>query len=232
MFVEIVDGQLKVDPFDLRLNNSIANIGGMTGVDGSLDYKVKMDVPAGQIGAKVNSLIGSLTGEDTDSETIQLNIGVGGSYDSPTFNLLGADGKETATKVATQKASDLIKENTGVDVPVSKEELNKEAMAQAREQADKILAEAQKQADQIKLEADKNADRLREEAKEQNDKLIKEAGSNVFKKTGAQLAGQKLIDEAEKQAQALEKEGDKQAEAIMAKAREKADALLKNASKQ
>ena len=229
MKVSISNGKLKVQPFDLKLNNTAANIGGSTGLDGSIDYTVKMDVPAGQLGAQANALLGSLTGNENKSETIKLNIGVGGSYDNPKFNLLGSDGATTITGTAAQKASDLVKQNTGVDVPVTKEELNQEAIAKAREEADKLLAEAQKQADQVKLEAAKGAERLRAEAKIQSDKLIEEAGNNILKKKAAEIAGKKLIDEADKQAVKLEEEGNNKADLIMSKAQEKADAIIREA---
>lgn len=225
MAVSIANGKLKVQPFDLKLNNTQANIGGSTGLDGSLDYAVKMAVPAGQLGTQVNSLLGSLTGSENASETIQLNIGVTGSYNEPKFNLLGSDSKS----VVTQQAGNLLKDKTGVDVPLSKEELNKEAIQRARAQANELLAEAQLRADQVKFEAKKNADKLRDEAKKQSDKLLEEAGSNILKKKAAEIAGKKLINEAEVQATKLETEGEKQAEAIMSQARQRADALISKA---
>lgn len=232
MRVTISDGRLLVEPFDMQLNNTKANISGMSGLDGSLDYIIKMAVPAGQLGAQANSLIGSLTGNESSGETLNLNIGVGGSYDDPKFNLLGTDAQSAAKQVATEKAADLIKENTGVEVPVTKEALQEEAMAKARDEADKLLAEAQKQADQVKLEAKKAADKIRQEAEVQRDKLMKEAGDNIFKKKGAEIAGKKLTDEAEVQAARIEAEGDNQAESIMAKAKARADTLLNNANNQ
>jgi regulator of protease activity HflC (stomatin/prohibitin superfamily) len=143
---------------------------------------------------------------------------------------LGSDGiKKEVTKAVVSKAQDLVKENTGVDLPTSKEELNEEALEKAREEADNLLAEAQKQADKVKLEAKKAADNLRGEAKIQNDKLVKEAGNNIFKKTAADVAGKKLIQEADKNAIKIEAEGTTQADKIMATAKEKAAALIKKA---
>jgi vacuolar-type H+-ATPase subunit H len=225
MRVSISDGKLNVQPFDLKLNNINTNIAGTTGLDGTIDYKLKLDVPAGQLGAQANSLISSITGSENSGETIKLNVGVGGTYNNPSFNLLGSDAKSAAT----QAAGSVIREKTSVDVPLSKEEISSEAVTKAKEEADKLLADAQKQADQVKLEAKKRADQLRQEAKNQSDKLIKDAGSNILKKTGAEVAGKKLIEEAEVQAKKIEDEGNKQADAIMTKARERAAALISQA---
>lgn len=229
MNVNISNGRLQVEPFDLRINNAQANISGMSGLDGSVDYVMKMDIPAGQIGSQVNKLLGSVTGIENSSENISLNIGVTGSYDDPKFNLLGSDTKAVVTETATQKAADLVKESTGAEVPISKEEINAEAVAKARQEADKLLAEAQKQADLVKDEAHKSANVVREEAKAQAAKLVKEAGNNVFKKTAAEVAAKKLVEEAEKQATNIESEGEKQADAIMAQAREQANAMIEKA---
>lgn len=229
MNVSITDGKLSVKPFNLKLNNYTANVGGSTSLDGQLDYALKMDVPSGRLGSQANALFGSLAGSENDSDVIKLNFGVGGTYDDPKITLLGSGAREQATAAAVNKASDLVKEKTGTDLPASKEELNKEAIEKASKEADNILTEAQKQADRVKSEAKKAADNLRAEAKAQNDKLIKDAGSNPLKKKAAEIAGKKLMEEADNKAVKLEAEGNNQADAIMIKAQEKADALIKNA---
>ncbi|MEN8249747.1 MAG: AsmA-like C-terminal region-containing protein [Bacteroidota bacterium] len=229
MNVSIEDGKLNVKPFDLKINNYNANVGGSTSLDGLLDYDLKLDVPAGNLGSQANALLGSLTGSENTSDVIKLNFGIGGTYDDPKVNLLGTDAKDIAKQAVTDKATDLVKDNTGVDIPTSKEELNKEAIAKARKEADNILAEAQKQADQVKLEAKKAADKMRAEAQVQYDRLIEEAGSNPIKKKAAEITGKKALEAANNKADKIEAEGDNKADAIMATAQEKADTLIKNA---
>lgn len=231
MDVTITDGVVSVAPFDLIIDGHESTISGHTSLDGALDYKITTSVPAGQLGQQANAALGKLTGstEDASSE-VKLNLGVTGQYDSPKINLIGSGAmKDQVTKAAVSKATDLVKENTGLDIPTSKEELNKEAIDKAKKEADNVLAEAQKQADQVKAEAMKTAEKIRAEAKVQNDKLIKEAGSNILKKKGAEIAGKKLIQEADSNATKVEAEGKKQADAIMLKAQEQADAIIKKA---
>jgi AsmA-like protein len=228
MQVKIENGVVNVAPFDVIIDGNKSTISGSTSLDGALDYKIATSVPAGQLGTQANAALNKLTGstEEASSE-VRLNLGVTGPFDSPKVSLLGSDMKdavkEQVTKVVVNKAADLAKEKLGVDVPTSKEELNKEAKAKA----DKLLADAQKQADQVKAEAKKSAEKIRTEGKTQSDKLIKEAGSNPFKKKAAEIAGKKLIQEADKNATKVEAEGTKKADAIMAKARTQADALIK-----
>ena len=232
--VTITNGAVSVAPFNVFIDGHKSNISGSTSLDGALDYKISTSVPAGELGQQANAALAKLTGSTEEaSSDIKLNLGVTGPYDSPKISLIGSDAKdaikEQVTEAAVNKAADLVKQNTGVDVPTSKEELNKVAIEKARKEADKLLAEAQKQADQVKVEASITAAKVRTEAKIQNDKLIKEAGSNILKKKGAEIAGKKLIKEADKQAIKIESEGTRQADAIMAKAQEKADTLIKNA---
>jgi hypothetical protein len=234
MDVTITNGAVSVAPFNVFIDGHKSNISGSTSIDGALDYKIATSVPAGQLGQQANAALAKLTGSTEEaSSDIKLNLGVTGSYDSPKISLMGSDAKDAiknqVTEAAVNKAVDLVKQNTGVDIPTSKEELNKEAIEKARIEADKLLAEAQKQADQVKEEARKAAEKVRAEAKVQNDKLIKEAGSNIFKKKGAEIAGKKLMQEADKNANKIEAEGTRQADSIMANAREKADTLIKNA---
>ena len=231
MDVTITNGVVSVAPFDVLIDDHKSTISGSTSIDGALDYKIATSVPAGQLGQQANAALAKVTGstEDASSE-IKLNLGVTGQYDSPKISLIGSDAmKEQVTKAAVSKAVDLVKENTGIDIPTSKEELNKEAIEKAKKEADNLLAEAQKQADQVKVEAKKTADKIRAEAKVQNDNLIKEAGSNPFKKKAAEIAGKKLLEEADSNANKVEAEGKKQADSIMTKAQEKADTLIKNA---
>lgn len=234
MEVTITNGVVNVAPFDVLIDDHKSTISGSTSLEGALDYKIATSIPAGQLGSQANAALNKLTGstEEASSE-VKLNLAVTGPYDSPKVSLMGSDVKkavkEQVVKAAVNKAADLAKENLGVDLPTSKEELNKEAQEKARKEADKLLADAQKQADQVKAEAKKSAIKIRAEAKTQNDNLMKEAGSNVFKKKAAELSGKKLILEADKKATQVEAEGNKQADAIMVKAQQQADKLIKDA---
>jgi len=234
MEVSIINGVVTVAPFDVMIDDHKSTISGTTSLEGVLDYKIATSIPAGQLGQQANAALGKLTGStESPSTEVKLNLGVTGPYDSPKVSLVGSDAKdavkEKVTEAAINKAADLAKEKLGVDLPTSKEELNKEAVAKARKEADNILIEAQKQADNVKAEAKKAADKIRAEAKVQNDNLIKEAGVNPVKKKAAEIAGKKLMQEAETKATNVEAEGNKKADAIMAKAQQQADTLIKDA---
>ncbi len=210
MTATIKDGELSVKPFDISIGNYTTNVSGKTSVDGKLDYRMDMKIPAGALGAQINSFLSKYAGGGNTSSTIKLPISIGGTYDSPTYSLLGGGVKQQATTVI----KDVVKEKVKENFDAAKEEQRK-----------KILAEAQKQADDLTAEGQKAADKLRKEGYAQADNLIKEAGSNFFKKKLAEEAAKKLKISTDRKAQQLENEAKKKADALLATARKKADAV-------
>ena len=95
MSASIDNGRLSVKPFDAKVGDYKATIAGSTGIDGSIDYTLKMDVPAGKLGTQFNSLVSQYTGGKTDpNSNIPLTIGIGRTYNDPSFNLVTAEQKE------------------------------------------------------------------------------------------------------------------------------------------
>lgn len=106
MSASLSNGRLSVKPFDVKFGNYKTTVAGSTGLDKSIDYTLKMDVPAGKLGAQFNSFIASKTGAKTDPNgTIPITIGLGGSVTNPSPKLLMADQKEQVKEavVATAK---------------------------------------------------------------------------------------------------------------------------------
>jgi len=214
MSATIKDGNLIVKPFDVSIGSYKANVSGVSSVDGKLDYKMDMDIPAGALGSQVNSLLNKYTGSGNTSSTIKLPIGIGGTYDNPTYSLLGVGVKNQATTAV----KDVLKEKVVDEV---KENLN----AEKEKQRERILAEAQKQANALTVESKRAADKIRSEGYAQADKLVKEAGSNFLKKKLAQEASKKLKATTDKKAQQIEDTAKKKADALLATAQKKAAAI-------
>jgi uncharacterized protein involved in outer membrane biogenesis len=114
MSATIKDGRLSVKPFDVKFGEYKTSVAGSTGIDGSIDYKLKMDVPAGKLGSQFNSFVSSYTGGKTDPNSmVPVTIGLGGSFLSPSPKLLmdeqkkqAQDAATTALKQETQKQAD------------------------------------------------------------------------------------------------------------------------------
>tara|TARA_R110002074_G_scaffold76406_1_gene173814 strand:- start:44 stop:1099 length:1056 start_codon:yes stop_codon:yes gene_type:complete len=188
MSAEIKDGRLFVKPFDVKLGDYKTTIAGSTGIDGSIDYTLAMDVQAGQIGTQLNGLVSQITGSSAaTSSTLRLNIGMSGTYAKPEFGLRGVgsgDGTDMKSAVtASVKAK----------VDEKKEEAKQEVEAmveQAKDSANLVL-------DAKKTELKSKADSL---LKAQKDSVaLKLAGKLGVKKD---TTDQKLED-AKKKAESV-----------------------------
>ncbi len=111
MSASIKNGRLGVKPFDVKFGDYKTTVAGSTGLDGSLDYTLKMNVPAGKLGAQYNALIAKYAGGKSDpNEEIPVTIGLGGKYDSPVPKLLMDDQKAQVKEAVTATVQEKGKE--------------------------------------------------------------------------------------------------------------------------
>ena len=110
MSASIEDGKLKVKPFDINLGEYKTTVSGATSLDGTINYNLKMNVPASKLGSQFSGLVASLTGSSAGEDTmIPLNIGIGGTYNDPKPQLLASEQKQQATAAVKEKAKDEVK---------------------------------------------------------------------------------------------------------------------------
>jgi len=192
---EIKDGKLITQPFDIILGNIKMNLGGSTGLDKSIAYTGKVQLPD-------KYKLGQLT---------TVNMKIGGTFTKPKVSLdltgtLNNLVKEAKTKVAAEvnKQVDMVKAN---------------ALEEVRKQKEASLKSAQDQADRIQSDAKKLSDKLLSEAKAQGDQLIAKA-SNPITKRIAEAGAKKILDEATKKAADINARADVEAKKIIQKAAE------------
>ncbi|MFZ6010233.1 MAG: AsmA-like C-terminal region-containing protein [Bacteroidota bacterium] len=107
MSASLKDGKLSVKPFDVKFGNYKTTVAGSTSLDGTLDYTLKMDVPAGKLGTQFNSLVSKYSGSGNDpNKNIPLTIGLGGKYNSPTPKLVMDEQKEQVKEAAVTAAKE------------------------------------------------------------------------------------------------------------------------------
>ena len=107
MATSISNGRLSVKPFDVKLGDYKTTVSGSTGLDMSIDYNLKMDVPAGKLGTQYNALIAKYTGGKTDpNKNIPLTVTIGGKYDAPKINVDMAEQKAQAQEALTNAAKE------------------------------------------------------------------------------------------------------------------------------
>ena len=215
MNVTIEDGKVNIKPFDLEVAGYKANLSGASYLDGTLDLKMKMNIPAGALGSAANSLISKYTGGGSAaaSDIIPIGIGIKGTHDDPRITLDASEQKQQIKEAAVNVVKDKVADQLGLD------EADKEKQRQ------KVMEEAQAQADKIKAEGKRAADRVRSEGYAQADKLVKEAGSNILKKKIAEEAAKKIKQETDEKAGKIETEAQQKADNIMAEAKKKADSV-------
>ncbi|MFY0605550.1 MAG: AsmA family protein [Cyclobacteriaceae bacterium] len=175
MSAEIREGRLFVEPFDLTIGGKKATVGGSTGIDGSLDYLMSMDVPAGQVGDALSGALSSVAGLDNViGKDVALNIGILGSYNDPKVSLLSAKSAGS----------------TGGSVKAALEDKAKAKVGEKKEEAKEVIDTAK---DSVNAVVDEKKEEIREEVKEEVDKA-KEEVKDKAKDAVKDLFGKKKKD--------------------------------------
>lgn len=116
MTASIANGRLSVKPFDVKFGSYATTISGSTGLDQSIDYSIKMMVPAGQMGAQLQGLVNQYSGTTKPTDKIPVTIGLGGTFKDPKTKIIGTEQKEqvkeAVTKAAEQKGQEAVQQLT------------------------------------------------------------------------------------------------------------------------
>jgi hypothetical protein len=156
--IEINNGVLDVKPFDVKLWDYQANIQGSTGFDGTINYLVNMQVPAGKFGAQANTLLSAISGnEASESTIIPVAISLGGTYNAPKVGLAGGNSIEnllaTALKSRLSSEKENIQEEVTQQFKAAEDSLKKELKAKAEMVQDSVKKEADKKIEETKTKA-------------------------------------------------------------------------------
>jgi uncharacterized protein involved in outer membrane biogenesis len=107
MSASIDDGKLSVKPFDVNFGSYKTTVAGSTQLDGTIDYALKMDVPAGKLGTQFNSLVSKYSGQKSDpNATIPVTIALRGKYDNPQPTLVMTEQTEQVKDAAKEIAKE------------------------------------------------------------------------------------------------------------------------------
>jgi hypothetical protein len=94
------DGKVNVNPFDIKYQDIKVNVGGTHGFDQTMNYNLKLDVPAKYLGAEANKLIAKLSPSDANKlENIPVNAVLTGTFKSPKVT---TDMKSAVSNLTTQ----------------------------------------------------------------------------------------------------------------------------------
>ncbi|MDX1904586.1 MAG: AsmA-like C-terminal region-containing protein [Thermonemataceae bacterium] len=174
---QVKNGRFLVEPYDVKVDKYMINVSGSNGIaDGSLDYVMKMDVPAEKAGQELNKLVTSQLGVGTSFDKVPLVINIGGTYKNPTIKI----------SVDKNNLKGSVKNIVDTKKDELKNQLKNELDNKKKEAEEKIKAEADKLKKEAEIKAKAEADRLKKEAEERakaeleklkNEKLKKQADS-------------------------------------------------------
>ncbi|TVP48270.1 MAG: hypothetical protein EA341_11125 [Mongoliibacter sp.] len=165
--IEINDGVMDVRPFDIRLWDYQANIQGSTSFDGSINYLINMQVPAGKFGSLANNLLSTISGAQSGESTIiPVSLNLGGTYSNPRVSLAGGNSIENLLSTALRSR-----------VGQERENIQEQATQQFRAAEDSIRREVKSKAESVQDSVKREAER---KASETKDKAVEEA-KNVLR---------------------------------------------------
>ena len=129
---EFANGQVLVKPFNVKVHDDIdMQVGGMHGLDQSLEYIIGMKLPRKYLGSAGNSLINNLASQANNkgiavnmTEVINLNVKMGGSISNP---VIRTDLKEAAgdvSKELKQQAAGFVQQKVDSTKQTVKDSIN------------------------------------------------------------------------------------------------------------
>lgn len=227
---KLSDGRIYVSPFDVKVGNIKMNISGDQGLDQTLNYIVKTEIPRSDLGSSLNSLLDNLSTQAAafgiaykPADILKVNVKVTGVFGKPVvMPYFGSSTNESSTGLK-EAAKENVKQAVDNAVDTGKDKLRQEAEAQG----DKLIKEAEARGQQLRDEAGKAAETIRKEAEAQAQKLISDTASKgPIAKIVAQRGADTLRKEADKKAGALVLEADNQANKLVDEAKAKKQELI------
>jgi len=184
------NGRIILEPFDTKISGINTNISGSTGIDQTIDYKWKMDVPKSMFGGAASGALDGLLKQANEKagtnmavgDKIKVNVGFGGTTMKPTVKTSLKEDTQSAVATVTTAAV-----NNAID--------------KAAEEAQKILDEAKAKCDQINAETAANVEKQKADGYAEADKLVEQAGNPIAKvaaKKAAEVAKKKVDEKCEK----------------------------------
>ena len=228
---KIKEGRVYVAPFDIKLGNIKMNIGGDQGLDQTLNYLVKTEIPRSDLGNSVNSLIDNLSSQAArlgisykPADIIKVNVKVSGTFTKPEVAPVFGGTSNSVTNPVKEGAKETVKQVLNDATDKGKDKLRGEAEIQGN----KLIKEAEDRGQQLRDEAAKDAQRFRQEADSSASRLIRGAQSkNILARAAAQKGADALKKEADKRGNQLILEADNQAKKLVENARVKKEEMIK-----
>lgn len=173
MTLEIRDGRVFVEPFELTLGGRKTTLSGSAGVDGTLDAAILTNVPTGQLGDAANALLSSFAGTSSlVSANMDLTLGITGTYDDPKVKLLSAKPAGTDGSNSLKAA---LKDQAAEKVDAAKAE----AKAVVDEKKEEVMQVVDEKKEEVKAEVQEQKQEATDKAKQELNNLLKKKKKDV-----------------------------------------------------
>ena len=218
--VEIRDGKLMVKPFDVHVGKLTMNVSGANGIDQTLQYLLKLELPRAALGAEANRAVNALVAKTAQAglnlqaaDVVNLGVLLGGTVTNP---LLSTNLRQATTSAVQQVGEAVQKQVTArVDTAAL------QAKVRAQAEASRIVSDAEQRAAAMKAQARALADTLHAQAQARADSLTNKP-TNPLARAAARLAAERVLKQADTQAQAMVRAADARADSLVAVARARA----------
>ena len=191
MAFTVKDGKLETKPFDIKIKDYQLNLGGLTGLDQSIEYVGSIRMPD-----KLNL---------KQFQTVGFKIG--GTFTKPRIEL---DLKSTLTNLIDGEKEKLMDK-----VDDAKQQLTDKADAMKSQ----AMEDAQRRANILVEQANEQSQRLIDVAKVQRDSIVSKAKNPIAKELARKTADE-LVRQAEKQAKAIVDKAQAEADKLVKEAEE------------
>ncbi len=104
------DGKVNIKPFNFTVKGIKAEVTGSHGFDMNMDYKLNLDVPARMLGSQVGNALSRLSGEELQNMTVDLPIGLSGTFQSPKINIQMEQAVNNLSQQIVAKQKDNLKD--------------------------------------------------------------------------------------------------------------------------
>lgn len=221
---KIENGCVSTEPFDFKVGNNAAKMGGKTCLDESINYVMDVAIPRTEFGpanAALNGMVSSATSKGIPvklGDVVNVQALFGGTVTKPTVT--------TNLKEAAGNLADNIKQAVTDTVKAIVQNQVQNATDQACAEADKKLNEAKTAAANAKTQAYKVADDAKAASDKEADALEKKGG-NPLEKAANKTAAKALRDKAAKTLKDAKAAADKTEADAIVKAQAEHDAKCK-----
>lgn len=144
---EISEGFFRLNPVNFNIAGYPVVATGANGIDKSIDYSLKLQLPAAELKTSANAAISGLIGRDVSlltDETVVIDVGVGGTIDNPNVN--------TSLNQIAKGAGEQIKQQAMQEAEQRKQELERQAQEKVEEQKSQLEDTLKQEVEQQKEE--------------------------------------------------------------------------------